>query len=592
MKLINKIGQMLGLFTSVFIVFSVFLSYISLDIYEYSIFSMSLFEYNRTAAIVIIALAALSFIMAYAQKGFLVSLFGIIIFVVNIFFFNNINTGMKKLDETMYVIKSIFGEIFTPGFGFIFISGGSIVLFFSGLLLNKEKDEKDEDKKISKKVIVAIFAVLASVLLIAGCVACFVYPGFLRKVHTVNDERTGKTFEVIGGKVQAYLPVKVTCTSDDSKEDNWSIEAKYNNDARLIEKEEKREDNSGKEKTQKSTYTYNIDGRISHIYKNTNDVSGSNLTADWSFEYADDYVKGVSIKYSPSKIYNSTTIDSIEYIYDSNGLVSKDNWNEIDEDNFGFNHRENYWYEYDQDGFLKSIDCNQDDSYKVDIDYENGNIHEMVLEGEQSEQYRYKDISFTRSDDHISRIDSNSTKAGYSAVSSDVFTYDHNGVDKIEYKVDYDVTPDKKETAHSNVDIRYEDKVIKEISVIDNVFNGSLDANYSYENGEVSEVDCLVSSNIGTSHKNIKIEYELYQIDLDDWNDVYRDYYYAYRYNILSEPLSLYVYTGDLNFYSYFDGFFDQYNEYKYFIGIKEDGIFEWLTLSKVIGREYYKKEN
>lgn len=140
MKLINKLWQILGLFTSVFIVFSVFLSYISLDVLEYSIFSWSLFELNKKVAIAIIVLAALAFLFAYAQKGFLVSLLGIIIFVVNIYIFNNLSTGIEKLDEVVYMLESFLGEIFTPGFGFIFVAAGSVVLFFSGVLLNKEKD--------------------------------------------------------------------------------------------------------------------------------------------------------------------------------------------------------------------------------------------------------------------------------------------------------------------------------------------------------------------------------------------------------------------------------------------------------------------
>lgn len=144
--ILKKLGQIIGLFSSVSIVFSIFLSYVSVEVMGFSIFSMSLLEYNKKGAIVIAALAFMGFFSVYAYKGTITSVIAIIIFVANIFFCINMSTGIAELDEGMKMVKSLVGDFFSPGVGFLVAAGGSLLLFFSGLMISKSGDSKKESK--------------------------------------------------------------------------------------------------------------------------------------------------------------------------------------------------------------------------------------------------------------------------------------------------------------------------------------------------------------------------------------------------------------------------------------------------------------
>ncbi|SNU08148.1 hypothetical protein SAMN06297422_11585 [Lachnospiraceae bacterium] len=151
MKVLNILGRILGLFVSVFIITAVFLSYLSIDIMSFSVFSMSLFDINKKGAIIIIALAMLGFIASYNNKRFLVSFLGIVILAANIYFACHIRYGNEQVDSIINQLTSTLGDLFTPGIGFIVISVGSIVLILSGLMINKEKKEKSNQEKERQK---------------------------------------------------------------------------------------------------------------------------------------------------------------------------------------------------------------------------------------------------------------------------------------------------------------------------------------------------------------------------------------------------------------------------------------------------------
>lgn len=144
---LKRIGQIIGLFSSVAIIFSIFLSYVNVGLFGISVFSMSLFDCNRTGAIVIGVLGLLAFITVYANKGILTSVLSLIILVGNIFFCIYISTGDSELDEDVKLINSMFGDVFEPGIGFLIILLGSILLFLAGVMINKGKHSEAEKKK-------------------------------------------------------------------------------------------------------------------------------------------------------------------------------------------------------------------------------------------------------------------------------------------------------------------------------------------------------------------------------------------------------------------------------------------------------------
>ncbi len=142
--IIKKLGQILGLFSSVAIIFSVFLSYVDLDVMGVSIFSMSLFDFNKEGAFVIAVLALLAFISSYASKGLITSLLGIIIFVFSIFLCANDGTGNEKLDQGLQILNSFLGDMTKPGVGFYVAISGAILLFFAGCLMRGDLKKKED----------------------------------------------------------------------------------------------------------------------------------------------------------------------------------------------------------------------------------------------------------------------------------------------------------------------------------------------------------------------------------------------------------------------------------------------------------------
>ena len=50
------------------------------------------------------------------------------------------NTGSSEMDTLMNKVTFLFGDVFSPDVGFVFIVLGSIVMFFLGVMIKKTKN--------------------------------------------------------------------------------------------------------------------------------------------------------------------------------------------------------------------------------------------------------------------------------------------------------------------------------------------------------------------------------------------------------------------------------------------------------------------
>ena len=149
---IKKCGKFIGLFSAIAVLFSIFLSFQNIGYMGYSVFSMSLVDFNIRGAIAIAVLAFLAFICVYAEKGILTGILSIFILVGMVFFCTNINTGSSAFDQKYQILNTYVGEFFNPGIGFFVALIGAILLFLSGIMINKgnnkeDSKEKDKDKR-------------------------------------------------------------------------------------------------------------------------------------------------------------------------------------------------------------------------------------------------------------------------------------------------------------------------------------------------------------------------------------------------------------------------------------------------------------
>ena len=108
---------------------------------------------------------------------------------------------------------------------------------------------------MNKKLIIALCIIWAAVIAMGVVLVLFIKPGLLIEDKTFYDKRTGKSFDIADGKVQFYLPVKMSSVSDNEYE-NFDIYAKYDSKARLIEKEYQGVNASNESFVRKNYYTY------------------------------------------------------------------------------------------------------------------------------------------------------------------------------------------------------------------------------------------------------------------------------------------------------------------------------------------------
>ena len=139
MKVINVIGRILGGLASVFILISLFMTTLEIKSLNISMYSMSVFEYNRIGSLIILVLAILGLAAAYFNKGFLMCLISIAILVSDFYAASSMNMGSTGMETIYNKITFLFGNIFSPDVGFVFIVIGSIVMFLAGAMTNKSK---------------------------------------------------------------------------------------------------------------------------------------------------------------------------------------------------------------------------------------------------------------------------------------------------------------------------------------------------------------------------------------------------------------------------------------------------------------------
>ena len=140
MKVLNVIGRILGGVTAVFIMVSLFLTNIEIKVFNIAMYSMSMFEYNRLGSMIILGFAILGLGAAYFNRGFLMSLVSIVIIVADFYTASSMNTGSSEMDTLMNKVTFLFGDVFSPDVGFVFIVLGSIVMFFLGVMIKKTKN--------------------------------------------------------------------------------------------------------------------------------------------------------------------------------------------------------------------------------------------------------------------------------------------------------------------------------------------------------------------------------------------------------------------------------------------------------------------
>ena len=150
MRAVNILGRVLGFIASIIIMISVFVTTIEIKFLKISLYSMSLYEYNRVGSVVIIILALLCAVAVYFNRGFLASILSIIILVMDFYTASTLNTGSSEIDNTMNKISFLFGNIFSPEAGFILIVLGAVVLFFSGIMIRKSRETMKEKENVSK----------------------------------------------------------------------------------------------------------------------------------------------------------------------------------------------------------------------------------------------------------------------------------------------------------------------------------------------------------------------------------------------------------------------------------------------------------
>ncbi len=150
MKFINILGRIFGFIASIVVMISVFITTIEIKTLDISLYSMSLFEYNRIGSIVIIVLAILCIVAVYFNRGFLLSLLSIVILVMDFYTASTLNTGSNEMDNVMNKISFLFGDVFSPQVGFLLIILGVVLLFFSGIMIKKSIEKMKDKTNVSK----------------------------------------------------------------------------------------------------------------------------------------------------------------------------------------------------------------------------------------------------------------------------------------------------------------------------------------------------------------------------------------------------------------------------------------------------------
>ncbi len=249
-------------------------------------------------------------------------------------------------------------------------------------------------------------------------------------------------------------------------------------------------------------------------------------------------------------------------------------------------------YTYDESDLINySLVVGDDgDSVEIDYKYKDSLLEESVLEGSQFGGNWHVSQAISRKDAHISKIELHEVESSNVTVVSDrscKYEYDNGHLTFIDYK-DHFAQGDRVIDDNHTFEFKYDGDELS--SVIWNGLGEEVEITFTHENGQLTEIR---KSSSNGSKTNVRIEYELFEMDKDEWED-YLDSYYSYRYEVLHDKMMIYD-MGYSGLFELEEGYFDQYSEYYMFMfngDYSTSRWFNWTALPKVLGREYYKLDD
>lgn len=443
---------------------------------------------------------------------------------------------------------------------------------------------------MNKKVLmISIISFIAVVLIL---VILFIFPGVLRNKddstegtkqslfdkksedNVFYDERTEKSFNIVDGKVEVYLPKRLTYRSSVGL--NYDIDVEYDDKYRISKYDgcDHSYATSGDEyiiSNGTRRYLYRIDNKFDRIYYE----GGSSDGSDYSFMYEGKYIIDVENHDDFGVILNEDM--KFHTAYNSKGLVTENVPNPF----FGVATNE---IRYSSTGLISEI--KQDDNEKMDYEYaydDDNQFTEMTASGEMDGRYvNYHNI-VNREDGHIINY-----SHGF-VYEFDEGHSDNNTIYNLEYEDDKLIKVYATEDGKKEDDIIYsydEDGRLHSITGKNRDTRAQEEFVFTYDNDQITEI------NMNNGELSIKIDYEVGYIDKTDWDDYYNDYYYSLRYEVMKKPIdrTINAHHNDSPFvFEYIEGYLEQTIEHETFY-YANGYLYNWAVLPHVINGDFYTK--
>ena len=388
---------------------------------------------------------------------------------------------------------------------------------------------------------------------LVALVVLYIYPKHFKKYKSVTDERTGKTFEVVDKKVQVYLPVEMTCDSSD-KNESFSVKAKYDNNARLIEKDVQYDIESEDNISESFFYAYDPDGNLTHITENN---KADNTTYIWNVSYLID--SHMAFKRNDKKdIENGENYLPYYYVeYTRNGMFAKE---QSSSEGFFAETNQAVYYMHSMNGNLDSLSSEtKEETVKEGFTYNDEKLSSTTLEGTRGDYFWNESSTFSYNDEHLSsiKIFYNDASKGVSEEDEIIYTLTDGKLSDVNYSDEISNIKDPSvDKINALMHINYSNDDIQSIACdLDGADDINIDL--SYDNGEISTVSKSWS---GSSNRKdtVNIKYQLYEIDLENWEN-YIDNYYIYRYEMLNDCLDYGAPVDCFNILQIEDGYYENY---------------------------------
>ena len=388
---------------------------------------------------------------------------------------------------------------------------------------------------------------------------------------TVYDERTGKSFNLVDGKVEVYLPTRVALKSTKL---NYIITAEYDEKYRICEYNgcDNLYTESGDVRNPEDfnkKYIYNLNGQLDRIYYS----GGGNDKDDFSFTYAGNNI--IDIKNNNDCGIVDADKLNVHTSYDLHGFITEVKINP-------FSEIETFDITYSNDGLISSI--SEDGDNQMDYEYaydENGRFTEMSASGEEGGYYAHYHNMVDREENHVVRFGKEfnykyDEMTSYKQIYN--FTYDEDNLTKLSVEDD----------DNYNNDISFEcdkDGTISSITRTNIETKKKEQFFFSYENGQIKEIKTDDDS------FDLTIDYMVGYIDMDQWEEYYKNYYYSSRYEVLKNPIDKNInahHNAAPYIFEYTEGYWEQtidYESFYYGYGF----LYNWAVLPHVIEGDFYK---